>query len=163
MSALDKTVPALVADDLGMNTLQVKPADYIAALGYASRTYPIASPLIRLYMTLDRASAKTARAIAYDMATKEARKQNQRLKVKELIWIADHALLYVIDKNCPECHGLKYQMIPGTRTLGTQCCRYCRGDGRRHLPQQHKKILAALVARIERIESTLGSILKTRL
>lgn len=162
VKALDKAVPAMVTDDLGMAEYR-KPVDYIVATGYASRVYPLASPLIRLYLTLDASSVETAKRIAYEMTVKEARRQGIRLKVRELVWVANHALQYVVDKQCPQCHGLKYELIPGTRTLGDKVCHYCRGDGRRKLPTQHRKLLAAMVARIERVESTLDSIVKSRL
>lgn len=162
MTTLDRTIPALVSDDLGMSPLHAKDADYIAALGYTSRVYKMASPLVRLYMAHDRSALAEAKRIAYDMVQTECRRQNKRLSVKDMAWIAKHALQYAANPNCPECSGTKYKLIPGTRTLSDTACHYCKGDGRRKFPTQHRKIIVGVVARIERIESSLDGLIRSR-
>ena len=152
--SLDRLSPALVSSDLS-TTKGCDDAHYVAALGYASMTYPIASPLIRMYLSHDKASVHEAKAHACDMARKAARRKNVKLRAAELIEIGRLALEYVVNKTCPRCHGTKYEVIPGTAHLGTTVCKACAGYGRRKIPARHRNLIAEVIARIERIESTL--------
>lgn len=159
--SLDRLSPALVSSDLSM-TAGRGDADFIAALGYASMTYPIASPLIRMYLAADPAAVQEARAQAYVMAKKAARRQRCALRQADLVDIGRLALDYAINKRCPRCHGTKFELIPGTSSLGKKVCQACKGDGRRILPVRHRKLVAEVIARIERIESTLDAIVAKR-
>lgn len=159
--SLDRLSPALVSSDLSM-TAHRGDADFVAALGYASRTYPIASPLIRMYLARDPKAVTEARKVAADMARIAARRQGVILRAREMVEIGQQALRYVLDKTCPRCHGTKYELIPGTKCLSVTECLACHGDGRRKLPRQHRKLITEVVARIERIEGTLDSIVAHR-
>ena len=159
--SLDRLSPALVSSDLSM-TEHRGDADFVAALGFASRTYPIASPLIRMYLARDPKAVHEARSAATDMARIAARRQGVILRAHEIIEIGRQALDYAINKTCPRCHGTKFELIPGTTCLGKSVCLACHGDGRRNLPRKHRKLIAEVVARIERIEGTLDSIVAYR-
>lgn len=159
--SLDRLSPALVSSDLSM-TAHRGDADFVAALGFASRTYPIASSLIRMYLARDPKSVSEARSAAADMARIAARRQGVILRTHEIVKIGRQALDYVVDKTCPRCHGTKYELIPGTKCLSVTECLACHGDGRRKLPRQHRKLIAEVVSRIERIEGTLDSIVAHR-
>lgn len=159
--SLDRLSPALVSSDLSV-TRSRGDADYVAALGYASMTYPIASPLIRLYLSNDRASILEAKSHACDMARKAARKRGVSLRRSDLSEIAIFALDYVASKVCPRCHGTKFEVIPGTSRLGTNPCKACGGDGRKKMPAKHRNIVIEVVSKIERIESILDSIVSHR-
>ena len=159
--SLDRLSPALVCSDLSV-TAGVDNAHMVAALGYASMTYPLASPLVRMYLSHDRASVHEARLQACDMARKAARRCGLTLRASELAQIGRQALDYAINKTCPRCHGTKFETIPGTNCLGAHVCKACAGDGRRKLPAKHRKLIAEVVARIERIESILDSIVGKR-
>ena len=159
--SLDRLLPALVSSDLSV-TSHLDNAHFVAALGYASTDYPIASPLIRMYLAHDKGAVHEARAMACDMAKKAAQRQRLRLSLAELVTIGRMALDYVVNKTCPRCHGTKFELIPGTSCLGKNVCKACHGDGRRHLPSRHRKLIAEVVSRIERIEGTLDSIVARR-
>lgn len=159
--SLDRLSPALVSSDLSIAKVRGD-ADYVAALGYASMTYPIASPLIRMYLSGDMASVRDAKLHACDMARKAARRRGIKLKQNEVVDVARAALEYVISKACPRCHGTKYELIPGTSRLGTTPCNACGGDGRRKIPAKNRSLIAEVIARIERIESILDSIVAHR-
>jgi hypothetical protein len=159
--SLDSLSPALVSDDLSI-TGRRGDADYVAALGYASMTYPIASPLIRMYLSHDRASVHEARAKAMDMARKAARRSGIRLSKTELMEVGNVALDLVVNKACPRCHGTRYELIAGSTCLGTKPCKGCDGTGRRIVPTKHRKLINEIVAKIERIESTIDAIVGKR-
>ena len=159
--SLDRLSPALVSSDLSM-TAHRGDADFVAALGFASRTYPIASPLIRMYLARDPMAVREARSAAADMARIAARRQGVILRASETSEIGRQALDYAINKTCPRCHGTKFELIPGTTCLGKSVCLACGGDGRRNLPRKHRKLIAEVVSRIERIEGTLDSIVAHR-
>lgn len=159
--SLDRLLPALVSSDLSV-TNHLDNAHFVAALGYASKDYPIASPLIRMYMAHDKGAVHEARAMACEIAKKAAQRQRVRLSLSELVTIGRMALDYVVNKTCPRCHGTKFELIPGTSCLGKTVCKACHGDGRRAVPKRHKKLIVEVIARIERIEGTLDTIVAHR-
>ena len=159
--SLDRLSPALVSSDLSVTELRGD-ADYVAALGYASMTYPMASPLIRMYLSHDKGSVIEARKQAADMAKRAARRAGLTLRPSELAEAGRLALEYVVNKTCPRCHGTKFELIPGTSCLGPSVCKGCGGDGRKKVPSKHRKIVVEVIARIERIESTLDAIVANR-
>lgn len=159
--SLNRLSPALVSKNLSIGTTRGD-ADYVAALGLASMAYPIASPLIRMYLAQDRGAVHEARQAAAEMARTAARRQGISLRTTELADIGRQALDYALNKACPRCHGTKYELIPGTRSLGNVLCKSCSGDGRRNLPKRYRKLIIEVISRIERIESTLDVIVAKR-
>ena len=159
--ALDRLAPALSSSDLTFRNGRGD-ADFVAALGYASRHYPIASPLIRMYLNGDKTAVHEARRRAYEMAKKAALRNRALLGVADLVNIGKQALAYAVNKTCPRCHGTKYELIPGTTCLGSEPCRECGGDGRRRLPRRHRRIITEVVAQIERVESNIEAIVGRR-
>ena len=159
--SLDRLSPALVSSDMTMSAARGD-ADYVAALGLASMTYPIASPLIRMYLAHDAGAVQEAGRAAAGMARKAARRQGVLLHARDLAEIGRMALDYVVDKTCRRCQGTKFELIPGTRSLGIEACKACHGDGRRILPHRHRKLITEVISRIERIEGTLDSIVAKR-
>lgn len=160
-TSLDRLAPALVADDLSV-TEHVDHAHLVAALGYASRVYPLASALIRVYLSHDRGSLREARALACKMARQAAARRGYRVDPAALELIGRQALDYAINKVCPRCHGTRYELIPGTVCLSGKLCQACHGDGRRLLPRKYRALIVEVVARIERIESNLDAIVAQR-
>lgn len=159
--SLDRLSPALVSGDLTMGCGR-RDADFIAALGYASKDYPIASPLIRMYLSRDKASVHEARSRAAEMAKRAARRHGAILSFRETAEIGRAALEYSVNKVCPRCKGTKYELVPGTNRQGTKPCQACGGDGRKPVPRRHRRIIIEVIAAIERIESTLDSIVAKR-
>ena len=155
--SLERLSPALVSCDMTSRP-GVCDADMIAALGLAGRVYPMASPLIRMYMAGDKTAVHEARRLAYNMAKKAATRQNAVMSTAELVKVGRLALAYAVNKKCPRCGGTKYEVIPGTNCLGAAPCRECGGDGRRRLPRRNRRLIAAVVAQIERVESNLDAI-----
>ena len=159
--SLERLSPALVSGDMTSRP-GVCDADMIAALGFAGRVYPMASPLIRMYLAGDNTSVHEARRLAYDMAKKAAARQNMNMCTAELVKVGRTALAYAANKACPRCSGTKYEVISGTNRLGAEPCRECGGDGRRRLPRRNRRLIAAVVAQIERVESNLDAIVGRR-
>ena len=160
--SLDRLAPALVSADMTSVVGHRGDADFVGALGFASRTYPIASPLVRMYLAHDQAAVHEAKEKACDMARRAARRQGLTLSLREVSDIGRKALEYVVDKTCPRCHGTKFELIPGTTCLGITECKACHGDGRKSIPRHYRKLIAEVIARIERIEGTLDSIVAKR-
>ena len=159
--SMNRLSPALVSNDLSIGRARGD-ADYVAALGYASRDYPIASPLIRMYLALDVSAVNEAKQKAVDMAKRAANRQGLRLSLRELADVGRQALEYAVNKTCPRCHGTKFELIPGTNRHGTTPCKACDGDGRKTLPRHHRKLITEVISRIERVEATLDSIVAKR-
>lgn len=159
--SLDRLAPALVSGDMSV-TPHFDNAHFIAALGYASKSYPIASPLVRMYLAHDKAAVNEARAMARDMAEKAAKRRRVKLSSSELTKIGSLALDYSVNKTCPRCRGTKYELIDGSNSLGTKPCAACGGDGRRPVPKRHRSLIVDVISRIERIEGTLDIIVAKR-
>jgi len=47
-------------------------------------------------------------------------------------------IAYWLDQTCPQCHGLKYQTIPGAPTLSNRACKACGGVGVAPIPHGHE-------------------------
>lgn len=159
--SLERLSPALVSSDMTIRA-GIGDADMVAALGLAGRVYPMASPLIRMYMAGDKTAVHEARRLAYEMAKKAAARQNAVMRTAELVKVGRLALAYAVNKVCPRCSGTKYEVIPGTNRLGAEPCRECGGDGRRRLPRRNRRLIAAVVAQIERVESNLEEVVGRR-
>ena len=159
--SLERLSPALVSSDMTIRA-GIGDADMVAALGLAGRVYPMASPLIRMYLAGDKTAVHEARRLAYNMAKKAATRQNAVMSTTELVKVGRMALAYAVNKTCPRCGGTKYELIPGTNCLGAAPCRECGGDGRRRLPRRNRRLIAAVVAQIERVESNLEEVVGRR-
>jgi len=160
-ASLDRLSPALVSSDMTIRA-GIGDADMVAALGLAGKKYPMASPLIRMYLTGDKSVVSEARRVAFDMAKKAATRQNMAMSTAELVKVGRMALAYAVNKTCPRCGGTKYELIPGTKCLGSEPCRECGGDGRRRLPRRNRRLIAAVVAQIERLESKIDFVVANR-
>lgn len=156
--SLDRLAPALVSDDLSSAVGRRGDADFVAALGVVSRKYPMASPLVRMYLTHDREAAKEALRIAASMARKAAIRCRVPAKVAECWEIGRAALEYAVNKTCPRCHGTKFETISGSNCLSSVSCKGCGGDGRKTLPRRNRQVIAEVVGRIERLESNLDGL-----
>lgn len=48
--------------------------------------------------------------------------------------VAAAVLIWWLDRQCPQCHGVKFQVIEGTPSLSHKLCKCCRGTGEARLP-----------------------------
>ena len=159
----ERLTVAFASSNLAQSDLRLTDADLLGALGYAGRRVPLASALLRLYLTHAPGSASEAVAQTVPLVARESRAQQLKLSARELAGLAKAALTYCADPVCPRCHGTRYQVIPGSVSLGNVPCALCQGDGRRVLPVRHRKLLAHVVGRIEQIESILFDLVQKRL
>lgn len=87
----------------------------------------------------------------YDTAKEAMTALVQRLNVKRR-WrlnerneerVAESALLMHLHPSCPHCHGRRYELLPGTSTVGNRICRPCGGTGQRPYPKRFQEEVAA--------------------
>lgn len=154
-TVVDRLAPAMVSDDLSQSDLHRTDADYLGALAYASRDKPLISALLRCYMAGDWKALNGARRQVERMVRKEAMRRRINLGAGEAEALAGAALRYCAFPVCPRCHGTKYQLIPGSRVLGSTPCALCDGDGRRPLPKRQPVLMANVIGKIFRVESIM--------
>lgn len=60
--------------------------------------------------------------------------------------VAEGALLMHLHPSCPHCHGRRYELTPGTDTVGERTCRPCGATGQRPYPKRFKDEIAAVLS-----------------
>lgn len=133
--------------------------DVLGAMGLASRDYPLAVALERLFAGDNAASADVVDELAQLVRGKAPA---MRIKVTELqaTDLASACLAWHRDGVCKPCGGHGFMRIPGTTTIGTNECKPCRGVGKVRFETQFRLemrgIAAWLVAQMEREMSRAG-------
>lgn len=147
---------AVVSTDLKCDTRDGAPigdADVMIAAGWSKSR--IGSALLRLHTEFDGAARPrpmqgTSEAAAHHNRT-EATLFFGKLKSLPAVlpeiafevakWgaerpgrTAEAVLIWWLDKNCPKCHGRKFELIPGTGRMSGKVCKYCSGSGERIIP-----------------------------
>ena len=60
--------------------------------------------------------------------------QALRWRMDDAAGKASAAIRFWLDQTCPVCHGLKWQLVPGSPALSNKPCRPCGGNGLAHAP-----------------------------
>lgn len=60
--------------------------------------------------------------------------QALRWRMDDATGKASAAIRFWLDQTCPVCHGLKWQLVPGSPALSNKPCRPCGGSGLAHAP-----------------------------
>jgi len=92
----------------------------------------------------------------------------EQLRLKAIEWaytapedVAAGALMWWLDPICPVCHGQRWEVIPGTPSLGGTKCKACHGTGERS--SAHGVGTVMLVAYINDCVSRARADMKPRL
>lgn len=57
--------------------------------------------------------------------------------------VAEGSLLMHLQPTCQHCRGRRYELVPGTSTVGDRMCRPCGGTGQRPYPKRFREQIAA--------------------
>lgn len=133
--------------------------DVLGAMGLAGKENPLAVALQRLFAGDNGAADEVVADLAKMLRGKAPRMQ---IKITE-VQAADMAkacLAWHRDGSCHECGGHGVYVISGTKTLGAQECKACKGEGKRPFDRefhQSFRVLANwLVAEMEREQAKAG-------
>lgn len=133
--------------------------DVLGAYGLASRKYPLAGALERLFMGGNGAAAEVVELLT-EMAWKKARGLGVKLNKVEAADMARACLAWHRDGTCKSCGGHGVLVIPGTLTLGSNECKACKGTTKRpfeiSFPVARRELARWLVAEIGREQSRAG-------
>lgn len=127
--------------------------------GRAVTRAPLAVALQRLFLG-DNTAAVQIVEIMSDEIWRQARKDRVKLDRVQAVDMAKACLAWHRHGRCRPCGGHGYELIPGTKTLGTRECEACHGAGKVPFESQFQKPLRELarwtLAEMERHQSQAG-------
>ncbi|OUM01768.1 hypothetical protein [Variovorax sp. JS1663] len=148
-------------------------SDVLGAMGLADRDLrrghdsegnrvwraPLAVALQRLFLGDNSASVQVVEILS-DLAWRQARRMRVKLNRREAENMAKACLAWHRDGRCKPCGGHGYELIPGTKTLGSRECSPCAGSGRipfePQFPKDHRELAAWMISEMERNQSEAG-------
>ncbi|KWT72247.1 MULTISPECIES: hypothetical protein [unclassified Variovorax] len=160
MKILDRYASAIRSSNLKSDPRStMSDTDVLGAMGLAAKHEPLAAALQRLFCG-DNSAAVQIVEILSDEAWKQARGMRVKLNRVQALDMARVCLAWHRDGTCKPCGGHGVTLIPGTRTLGTQKCKPCQGEGKvsfeRQLPAPQRELARWLISRMEECQSRAG-------
>jgi hypothetical protein len=133
---LDRYASAISSSNLASDPRTTySDSDVLGAAGLAGKTEPLAMMLERMFLGDRQAGGQAAQYLA-QMAIGFAERRRLTVRRIECADIARAVVAWHRDGVCKACGGHGYSIIPGTRTIGEEACKACRGTGRVLLGQQ---------------------------
>jgi len=120
----EKYLRATTTSNLRVEADVIGSADVLIAAGWSASR--IGAALMRLHTKPDTA----ALALVHEQVSMHA----EKLKIARPDVVASGVIAWWLSRLCKECHGLKFELIPGTPTLSDVPCRACKGTGEARLP-----------------------------
>lgn len=134
--------------------------DVLGAFGLAGREHPLAVALQRLFLGDNGAASEIVEMLA-QMARGKANASRLKMTVIQAEGMAKACLAWHRHSACAPCGGHGLLVIPGTKTLGSQECKACRGTGKRPFEQEFhhsfRGIAIWLVSEMEREQARAGA------
>ncbi|MDR6538853.1 hypothetical protein [Variovorax soli] len=148
-------------------------SDVLGAMGLADRDLqrghdsegnrvwraPLAVALQRLFLGDNSASVQVVEILS-DLAWRQARRLRVKLNQAQARTMAQACLAWHRDGRCKPCGGHGLLVIPGTKTLGTNKCPACGGEGtipfEIQFQREQRELAAWVVAEMERNQSEAG-------
>jgi hypothetical protein len=133
--------------------------DVLGAMGLAAKHEPLAAALQRLFCGDNTAAVQIVELLSDD-AWKQARAMRVKLNRVQAVDMAKACLAWHRDGTCKPCGGHGVMLIPGTKTLGTQKCKPCLGEGKipfeRQFPAAQRELARWTIAHMEKCQAEAG-------
>ncbi len=134
--------------------------DVLGAFGLAGKEHPLAVALQRLFLGDNGAAPEIVEILAAE-AWKKARGLDVKFTRVQADDMARACLAWHRNAACRSCGGHGYLVIDGTKTLGDQECKVCKGTGKRPFEREflteHRELAGWMVASMEREQARAGS------
>lgn len=151
---LERMLTSFVTDDMTVDLEHRTDADYLIALGMASRRKGSAAGVaLRLKVAQIGGSLRPARNAVVDFARKMAAKRGWTLTSGRVRHIGEAAFMHHISPKCVGCSGTGYEKTPGAPSLSGKICKWCHGSGVKQIQHRNQKEIRAVLFELERIES----------
>ncbi len=124
ISTEERYLTATNTSNLRVQAERTGAADVLVAAGWSASR--IGGALMRLHTKATRDNL----ALVHVQVSMEA----DRLRIDRPDAIASAAIAWWLDRVCPECHGRKWDTIPGTPSLSVVECPKCHGTGEKRMP-----------------------------
>lgn len=124
----EKYLRATATSNLRVEADVIGSADVLIAAGWSASR--IGSALMRLHTKPDTASL----ALVHEQVAMQA----VRFKIARPDVVASSVVAWWLSRLCRECHGLKFELIPGTPTLSDKACPACKGTGEAPMPNERE-------------------------
>lgn len=133
--------------------------DVLGGMGLAGKDHPLAVALQRLFAG-DNAAASEVVVVLAEMVRNKASSKRIKMAETQAVDMARACLAWHRDGMCKPCGGHGITLIVGTKTLGSQECKACKGTGRRHFEREFHEsfqpLAQWLVAEMEREQAKAG-------
>jgi hypothetical protein len=149
-SLQERLISALSSSNLRVDLERRGDADYVAALGAASRRNgDVAGAVMRVHLVGSAADYREA----VDATTRLTRHlnavRNWRLGGREIRLVGELALGYHVRPACPACHGRRYEVPEGSPHTNGNICKPCRGSGKRPVQRRLNLEIRGVLAVLE--------------
>lgn len=135
-------------------------ADILGAAGKASKDYPLALSLLRLFNGDNGAVAKIVELMTEKAITKAYRTTRAEIGPVAASLIARMVLDWYRDSACKPCGGHGFKRMKGAPALSDQPCQVCTGTGKRDFetmfPPNRLELAKWLAAELERETALAG-------
>lgn len=158
----DRYASAIRSSNLGVDVRTTySDTDVLGAFGLAAKEHPLAVALQRLFLG-DNKAAREIVALLAGEAWKKARGLGVKFNRVQSEDMARACLAWHRDSSCKACGGHGVLVIKGTKTLGTQDCKVCKGTGKRaferEFPVDQRDLAGWMVAEMERHQARAGGV-----
>lgn len=158
MKVIERYASAVRSSNLEINERTTRSdSDVLGAMGLASREFPLAVALQRLFLG-DGTAARDLVEILADDAWRQARALKVKLNRVQAYDLAQGCVAWHRNPTCDRCGGHGATVIPGSKTLGVKCTS-CKGTGRTSLSKlfkEHAVVADWLVAHMEKHQAMAG-------
>ncbi|MGJ7531269.1 hypothetical protein [Variovorax sp. GB1P17] len=158
MNVIERYASAVRSTNLEINERTTRSdSDVLGAMGLASRQFPLAVALQRLFPA-DSNAARELVEIPADDAWRQARAMKVKLNRVRAYDLAQGCVAWHRNPTCDNCGGHGATVIPGSTTLGVKC-KPCKGTGRTSLStvfKGHAEVADWLVAHMEKHQAMAG-------
>lgn len=158
MKVIERYASAVRSTNLEINARTTRSdSDVLGAMGLASREFPLAVALQRLFLG-DGTAARELVEILADDAWRQARALKIKLNRVQAYDLAQGCVAWHRNPTCDACGGHGATVIPGSTTLGVKC-KPCKGAGRTsssRLFKAHAEVADWLVAHMEKHQAMAG-------
>lgn len=151
---------AIRSRNLAINPLSTfSDTDVLGGMGLAGKDHPLAVALQRLFAG-DNGAASEVVVVLAEMVRNKANSLRIKMAETQSADMARACLAWHRDGACKPCGGHGVTVITGTKILGAQQCKRCRGTGKRPFEREFhesfRDLARWLVSEMEREQAKAG-------
>jgi hypothetical protein len=149
-SLQERLISAFNSSNLSVSFEKRGDADYLAALGMASRQNgEVAGAVMRVHLAGSPADYRQAEEATTRLVRHLNAVRNWNLGGRAIRQVGVLALRYHVQPTCQTCHGRRYEVPEGSPHTNGNICKPCRGTGKRPVQSRFNKEIRGVLAILE--------------